>query len=376
MKISLLNNFNSSPVSTAPGRAFQVIPGRWQAVLTATAAAMLLLVFSSAVWAFGTYDGCATCHGDFSKGSYTSLQDGTAWGSTLMSGHGDFVGGRCNACHQESTQDGVLLNSSAGITYTKGCVGCHGRDEDVTGNCTGQSGSQGGVEAECGSAAGLRRHHESKVGPGTCNNCHTGDATPVGEHVNPVYYGLEGTFIKDSCDVDGTESQFGPTGLDNDGDGQRDGLDSDCSGGSLFTINPGLNDAWVSADAAFQGLFFTVFEDLGLFFLSWFTFDFIAPDDSVTAVFGAADQRWVTGLGTYSGDTVTMNVELTSGGIFNGSVPLATQAPGYGTITVVFISCNEALLTYNFLSVGLSGQMTLTRVVTDNVALCEAMAAP
>lgn len=91
------------------------------------------------------------------------------------------------------------------------------------------------------------------------------------------------------------------------------------------------------------------------------------------AVFGATDQRWITGLGAYSGDRVTLNVELTSGGIFNASEPLATQAPGYGTITIVFLNCNEAVLTYNFPSVGLSGQMTLTRAVPDNVALCEAL---
>lgn len=138
-----------------------------------------------------------------------------------------------------------------------------------------------------------------------------------------------------------------------------------------FVINQGLNDAWVSEDAAFQGLFFTVFEDLSLLFLSWFTFDSIAPDESITAVFGAPDQRWVTGLGTYSGNSVTLNVELTSGGIFNAAEPLATQDTGYGTITIVFNNCNEAILTYNFPSVGLSGQMTLTRVVPDNIALCE-----
>ena len=71
-----------------------------------------------------------------------------------------------------------------------------------------------------------------------------------------------------------------------------------------------------------------------------------------------------------------MEVELTSGGIFNASDPLATQSPGYGTITIVFINCNEALLTYNFPSLGLSGQMTLTRALTDNVALCLALADP
>ena len=140
-----------------------------------------------------------------------------------------------------------------------------------------------------------------------------------------------------------------------------------------FRINAGLNDAWVSADAPLQGFFITVFEGLEAVFLSWFTFDSIPPDDGVAAVFGAADQRWVTGLGLYSGNSVTISVELTSGGVFNASVPLATQQVAYGTITIVFRSCTEAILTYNFPSVGQSGQMTLTRVLPDNVALCEAL---
>ncbi len=142
-----------------------------------------------------------------------------------------------------------------------------------------------------------------------------------------------------------------------------------------FTINAGLNDAWVSADAALQGFFFTVYPDLGLFFLSWFTFDSALPDESVLATFGAPDQRWVTGLGAYSGNSVTINVELTSGGIFNALEPLANQQPGYGTITIVFVSCNEAILTYDFPSTGLSGQMTLARAVPDNVVICEALSA-
>ncbi len=146
---------------------------------------------------------------------------------------------------------------------------------------------------------------------------------------------------------------------------------------SDFTINAGLNDAWVSADAALQGFFFTVFPDFELFFLAMFTFDSVPPGPGIPpAVFGAADQRWLSGLGAYSGDSVTINVELTSGGIFNASDPLATQESGYGTITIVFINCNEAVLTYNFPSVGLSGQMTLTRAAPDNVSLCEILSAP
>ena len=145
---------------------------------------------------------------------------------------------------------------------------------------------------------------------------------------------------------------------------------------NLFQINAGLNDAWVSEDAPLQGLFFTIFEDIEALFLAWFTFDSLPPGQSVTAAFGAPDQRWVTGLGFYSGNSVTINVELTSGGVFNDSNPLAEQTSNYGTITIVFINCNEAIMTYNFPSLGLSGEMTLTRVLTSNVESCEALSAP
>ncbi|NNL95754.1 MAG: hypothetical protein HKO64_09050 [Xanthomonadales bacterium] len=141
------------------------------------------------------------------------------------------------------------------------------------------------------------------------------------------------------------------------------------------TINAGMNDAWVSADAPLQGFFFTYYPQANIFFLSWFTFDSVIPGGP-SAVFGAADQRWVTGVGTPDGNKVTISVELTSGGVFNDSDPTATQTPNYGTITIEFINCNEALMTYNFPSLGLSGEMTLTRVLTSNVPLCQELASP
>ena len=144
------------------------------------------------------------------------------------------------------------------------------------------------------------------------------------------------------------------------------------TGGPPFVINAGLNDAWVSADAPLQGFFFTVYPDLGFFFLSWFTFDSVPPGAD-TATFGASDTRWVTGGAFYSGDTVTIPVELTSGGIFNGSDPTAAQTPNYGTITIKFINCNLAELSYSFPSLGLSGMTTLTRALADNVPICQGL---
>jgi predicted CXXCH cytochrome family protein len=216
--------------------------GRWQ---MASVGAVLLLFLSSAVWAFPSYEGCQECHGGFEVNPYTSLHDDTNWGIDLMQGHWPFVERNCNACHKAGGRDEVFLNFSADATLSKGCVGCHGRDEDVTGNCAGG----GGVQEQCGSGAGLRQHHELQVGAGTCSGCHDGDATPVGEHIAPFNYGMSSIVMRDSCDGDGSESQYGATGLDNDGDGQRDGDDPDCQENSLPT-QPGMLSASAVTDSS------------------------------------------------------------------------------------------------------------------------------
>jgi len=193
-------------------------------VITHTLFAILLLTFSGIVFAYSEYStGCNNCHGDFRADNYTSKTDGSAWGTSLMDGHSAFGIG-CNACHKSGSFGSVYLNSSADPTFSKSCVGCHGRDQDVNNSCVGA----GGAQVECGSGAGLRMVHETNVGANTCNSCHAGDPTPIGEQNDPSYYGMTGVVILNACDADGTESQFGSFGLDNDGDGAVDGTDSDC----------------------------------------------------------------------------------------------------------------------------------------------------
>jgi streptogramin lyase len=143
-----------------------------------------------------------------------------------------------------------------------------------------------------------------------------------------------------------------------------------------ISINAGMNDAWVSDEAPLQGFFFTVYGQLNALFVAQFTFDSVLPAAPDNATFGAWDQRWVTGLGIFSGNKVTVNVELTSGGIFNASQPTADQQQGYGTYTITFIDCNNATLVYNFPGPGLSGQLNLKRVLPDNIALCELLNSP
>lgn len=340
-------------------------------VIPASLFLLVSLGLSSTAIAFPTYDGCQECHGDFEFGAYTSLQDGTNWGTDLMAGHNSFVSENCLTCHNFDTSSEVYLNQSMHGTLNRSCVGCHGRDEDVTGNCTGEAQDLGGVEVQCGSGAGLRAYHEDKVGPGTCSSCHGGDAAPVGEHILPFNYGQILVDLQDSCDGDGTESRFGPTGLDNDGDGQRDAADNDCQEAPGFVINAGLNDAWYNRATPGQGFFLTVFEDIQMMFLAWFTYDTERPAGNVMANIGEPGHRWLTAYGPYDGDTAELEVELTQGGVFDSANPPVMQSAD-GTIVVEFAGCNEGLVTYDITSAGVSGVVPIERIAIDNVPFCEA----
>lgn len=138
-----------------------------------------------------------------------------------------------------------------------------------------------------------------------------------------------------------------------------------------FKINAGLNDAWVNPDAPFQGMFVTVLPDQNLIFLAWFTFDLETPPANAKAVIGAADQRWITALGSYDGNSAILNAELTTGGRFNTSDPIAVQDGSYGTIALSFSGCNMASVDFDFPDAGESGSFTMARIVTDNEGLCE-----
>jgi hypothetical protein len=144
-------------------------------------------------------------------------------------------------------------------------------------------------------------------------------------------------------------------------------------------INAGMNDTWRNVDTRGQGFFITVFPDTSpsrpepLMFLAWFTYDVERPAPDVTAILAEPGHRWLTALGPYSGDTATLDIELTQGGIFDSGTPVPTQTPGYGTITVKFTSCSEGVVTYDIPSVPISGTIPITRSADDNVPVCEAL---
>jgi len=202
--------------------------------LAVTVSVLLL----TALWAlpasaYPTFDGgCAAagCHDVvFNQDDYTSNHDGTPWNTDLMTGHLSFIpdlqgNDECLVCHTQ-IGDNPSTFSSGSSDYPFSCAGCHGREGDNTAN----DGAFGGTNP--GRSDGLRNHHRAN-GITTCNTCHTADQTPslVGESALPPHYGgppgSRAALIADPC----SDAQFGPDGLDNDGNNSYDAADPDCAG--------------------------------------------------------------------------------------------------------------------------------------------------
>jgi len=142
-----------------------------------------------------------------------------------------------------------------------------------------------------------------------------------------------------------------------------------------FQINAGLNDSWYNPATPGQGFFITVFPDIQMMFLAWFTYDTERPAPGVGATLGEPGHRWLTAFGPYLGDTAMLDVELTEGGVFNAAQPAVTQSAD-GSIVVSFSGCNSGTINYDITSAGVTGQIPIERIALDNVDLCEALANP
>jgi len=141
-----------------------------------------------------------------------------------------------------------------------------------------------------------------------------------------------------------------------------------------FQINAGITDAWYNPATVGQGFLITVFPEIKQVFLAWFTYDVERPPDDVTAILGEPGHRWLTAQGPYEGDSATLTIYVTEGGVFDSAEPPATTDPaGNGTITLLFPDCENGLLEYNIISPDLSGKIPIERIALDNVALCESL---
>jgi hypothetical protein len=144
---------------------------------------------------------------------------------------------------------------------------------------------------------------------------------------------------------------------------------------NTLRINAGLNDAWYNPDTSGQGFFINVFPGLGAVSLAWFTYDTGLPPLDATANLGDPGHRWLTAVGPIDGNQVMMEIEMTSGGIFDTPTEIIrTDPPGSdGTLLLTFDSCSSGTIEYDIPSINRQGTVPIQRVVNDNVVLCEAL---
>jgi len=140
-----------------------------------------------------------------------------------------------------------------------------------------------------------------------------------------------------------------------------------------FAINPGLNDAWYNPATDGQGFFITVFPDIRQLFLAWFTYDTERPPGDVQAILGEPGHRWLTAFGPFENGLATLDIEVTTGGVFNASEPMTTQETD-GQILLEFSDCENAMVSYDITSLNLQGEIPIERIAPDNVPGCEALA--
>lgn len=134
-----------------------------------------------------------------------------------------------------------------------------------------------------------------------------------------------------------------------------------------FLITEGVSGAWYNVETPGQGILMEVYPDIPLLFGAWFTWDTTPPDDGGSAVIGDPNHRWLTVQGAYQGDTATMPVRVTRGGIFDDPAEVAGE--NIGTMTIKFLQCNEAEVAYDV--DGLVGTFTMNKLANDNNVTCE-----
>jgi len=139
-------------------------------------------------------------------------------------------------------------------------------------------------------------------------------------------------------------------------------------------VNFGMTDAWYEPATAGQGFLVTVFPQIEVLFLSWFTYDAERPPPDTPFVLGEPGHRWLTAQGRIAGNRALLDINMTSGGVFDSATPAVSNAPG-GWIELEFDGCRAARLLYRVEPAGLEGEIHLQRIVDDNALLCEALSA-
>jgi plastocyanin len=117
-----------------------------------------------------------------------------------------------------------------------------------------------------------------------------------------------------------------------------------------FIVDANIGGTWLNPSTPGQGFLIEVIPTLQSMAIGWFTWS------ATTA--GAHD--WLSGLGPIDGDSATISLQRSSGGLFND--PTAVTTAGAGTATLRFTSCTEGTVTFERSDNGTSGSFPIQRL--------------
>ena len=136
-----------------------------------------------------------------------------------------------------------------------------------------------------------------------------------------------------------------------------------CSAGvtPLTDSDFALSGNWFRSNISGQGIVVEINPIASIFFLTWYTYARSGQ------TLGATGQRWFTAQGAFArgSRSVTGPLYETTGGLFDQPTSPGPSSLRVGTATMSFVSCNSALLEYNFISGGnidKSGATQISRI--------------
>jgi len=137
-------------------------------------------------------------------------------------------------------------------------------------------------------------------------------------------------------------------------------------------LNAGLNGAWIDPTTFGQGFLLDVMPEAQQVFLAWFTYDLERPVGGNGPMIGDDGHRWLTASGKYKAgaNSVTLDIENTTGGVFDSAEPPVDQDRVYGTIELSFTDCMNGNLAYEIPAGSVSNTIAISRATSDHLPLC------
>ena len=127
-----------------------------------------------------------------------------------------------------------------------------------------------------------------------------------------------------------------------------------------FAITPGMTGSWYNPAQSGQGFNIEVMAN-NTFIAFWYVFD------------AAGNDLWLTGIGSYSGDTTTLAMTQTNGGAFPPAFdPTKIVRTPWGTLSLQFSDCNHGSATWqpNDTTHFASGTMPIQRLTQVSGVAC------